>query len=139
MPSNFQNVLPSTSIGPSGSFIFDIDVYTFNNQPFNLLISQYYASTSNPTGLSLTIYDGAGVGNSLAQGGLPSVVGGANNVIYNTTGVAYTLNALTPNSSNQTSITSGQFLTYKTSRWIRLAFVNQDTTYQGILKILGVI
>jgi hypothetical protein len=130
--SNFQIIVPVSTLAASGSYTFDVDTFNFQNSPVTIGVSATYASLL-ASGLVVNCYAGCGNSDPTANGTLPIVIGGSNVPIYETGATTYQL-------SSGSSLTNTDFievLCYMVPRWVRFVISNPDPANPATIKVVG--
>lgn len=123
------------TISGGGSQIVDIDLQSLIR--LMLMIKLYYAVTGDTSGCSLVLSDGYGEKDSTATGPIPCVLGGSEVPIFTTQGTSYTLNPVTTDSTEETSVTDIAIDTESTSRWLRVTLTNNDSDNACVVTMRG--
>lgn len=136
MSSNFQSVLSSLTLAPSGTWYVDLvlDDYKY----FRALAEVRYSATATTTGVSIDIFSGMGKPDITASGGIPfvsraSVPAASAGVgpFYGDNSVAVSMVSLTANSSSTQLARTAFYFDFPQIRLgglVRLKFKNNDAS-----------
>lgn len=134
--SNFEVWVSSYILAPGATASFELNTADFSE--CQCFVKQSYATTASTTGLSASATDGTGarppVGTSLGY------IGTANPttpIFYDSVVSVVSLNAVTPSSTNQSSITRINLLITQIGSWYKLNLRNLDASNACTISVYG--